>query len=73
MNLAEVRELFHKLCVQHNIEPQKIILKHGVSKVREARALIIKAMYEAGAKTWQIKEIIPRDDSTLWHARKKVM
>jgi len=73
MNLAEVRELFHKLCVQHGVEPQKIIRKHGVSKVREARVLIIQEMYEAGAKTWQIKEIIPRDDSTLWHARKKVM
>lgn len=71
MNVQKVKELFFSLCIKHDIDPLKIIRRHGTADVREKRMLIVREMYEAGAKTWQIKEIIPRDSSTLWHAKNK--
>ncbi len=65
MTLAEVREQFHKLCIELQVTPAQIIKRRGTAKVQEARKIIIKTLYASGAKTWQIKEVLPRDSTTL--------
>jgi len=72
LTLAQAQVLFIELCLQYEVDPMKIIRRSRNAKVCEARILIIKDMYKAGARTWQIKEIIPRDDSTLRYSRNKV-
>lgn len=73
MTLHEIKELFFKLCTKHGADPNKMIRRTRMAHECEQRILIIKDMYAAGAKTWQIQKIIPRDESTLRHARRKVM
>ena len=73
MILDEALTLFKSLCVKHKADPIRMIRRTRNAMECEQRILIIKDMYEAGAKTWQIRKIIPRDESTLRHARKKVL
>ena len=73
MTTLEAKELFHALCLKYKVDPRKVIRRGRNSIVCEARMLIIKDLYAAGVKTGQIRQIIPRDPSTLWYARRKVM
>ena len=73
ITLAELRKFFGNRCDYYGITEAQIIRRHGKARICEARILIVKDMYEAGAKTWQIQEIIPRDHTTLTYFRRKEM
>lgn len=73
MTLAEARRLFDALCKDNGVKQSQIIRRRGLPKICEARIRIIQDLHAAGAKVWQIKEIIPRDETTIRHSIRKVL